>query len=265
MSNNITTFFIPKMDCPSEEQMIRFSLSSLAVSRLDFNIPERRVVIIHSEEPQAVLEKLIPLGFGAEIISNEVSAFEDENKSSDAHQKKILWILLLLNGAMFFIEGIVGWLDNSAGLMADGVDMLSDAMVYAIALFAVGKAAKYQLNAARFAGLVEIVLALAAFGRVGYQIYYSYYPQAESMIAISVLALAVNLYSLWIIRDKKDEGVHMKASYIFSANDAIANLGVIIAGFLVMYLHSPVPDWVIGTLIGFIVLNGAIRILKLKS
>ena len=165
---------------------------------------------------------------------------------------------------MFFIEGIIGWLDNSAGLMADGLDMLSDAIVYGIALFAVGKAAKHKLQAAHFAGFIEIVLALAAFGRVGYQVYYSYYPQAESMIAISLLALAVNVYSLFIIRKEKEEGVHMKASYIFSANDVIANLGVIVAGFLVMYFNSPLPDWIIGIIIGFVVLSGAIRILKLK-
>lgn len=264
MSKNITTFLVPKMDCPSEEQMIRLALSSLSISRFNFNIPDRKVIITHSEEPQIVLEKLIPLGFGAEIISNELSSSDNEDESSDAHQKKILWILLILNGLMFFIEGIIGWLDNSAGLMADGLDMLSDAVVYGIALFAIGKAAKHKLQAAHFAGLVEIILALAAFGRVGYQVYYSYYPQAESMIAISLLALAVNVYSLFIIRKEKEEGAHMKASYIFSANDVIANLGVIVAGFLVMYFNSPLPDWIIGIIIGFVVLSGAIRILKLK-
>lgn len=264
MSQNITTFHIPKMDCPSEEQMIRLTLSSLSITRFDFNITDRKVIIIHSEEPQIVLEKLIPLGFGAEIISNELSSSDNEDESNDAHHKKILWILLIINGLMFFIEGIIGWLDNSAGLMADGLDMLSDAIVYGIALFAVGKAAKHKLQAAHFAGFVEIMLALSAFGRVGYQVYYGYYPQAESMIAISLLALAVNVYSLFIISKEKEGGAHMKASYIFSANDVIANLGVIIAGFLVMYFNSPLPDWVIGVIIGFVVLSGAIRILKLK-
>ena len=57
----------------------------------------------------------------------------------------------------------------------------------------------------------------------------------------------------------------MKASYIFSANDVIANLGVIVAGFLVIYFNSPLPDWIIGIIIGFVVLSGAVRILKLKK
>ncbi len=264
MSKNITTFLIPKMDCPCEEQMIRLTLSSLSISKFDFDIPSRKVIITHQEEPQIVLEKLIPLEFGTQIISTHISCEENEEESNDSDQKRVLWILLILNGLMFFIEGIIGWIDNSAGLMADGLDMLSDAAVYGIALFAVGKATQNKLKAAQFAGFVEIILALATFGRVIYQIYYSYFPQSESMIGISLLALAVNVYSLFIIRKERDKGVHMKASYIFSANDVIANLGVIMAGFLVIYFKSPLPDWIIGIIIGFIVLSGAIKILKLR-
>ncbi|MFO7830676.1 MAG: sodium:proton antiporter, partial [Desulfuromonadaceae bacterium] len=62
----------------------------------------------------------------------------------------------------------------------------------------------------------------------------------------------------------RDRGVHMKASYIFSANDVIANLGLILAGVLVAWSGSPYPDLIIGTIIGIIVLSGAYRILKLK-
>lgn len=266
MTQNKTTFTVPKMDCPSEEQMIRLALGSLSISKFDFDIPARKVVITHSEDPKVVLDKLNPLGFGAEIALNEevdlTSSVESLDKGSN--HRNTLMILLALNGLMFFVEGVVGWLDNSAGLMADGLDMLSDAVVYGIALFAVGKAASYKLQAARFAGFVEIVLSLVTFARVGYQIFYNYQPEADSMIGISLIALAVNVYSLFLISKQKDEGVHMKASYIFSANDVLANLGVIVAGVLVAYFNSPLPDWIIGVLIGFVVLGGAIRILKLK-
>ena len=171
MSKNITTFHIPKMDCPCEEQMIRLTLSTLHILKMDFDIPNRKLIITHTEEPQTVLDKLIPLGYGAQISSNEINDEVIENESNDSAQKKTLWTLLILNALMFFIEGVYGWIDNSAGLMADGLDMLSDAVVYGIALFAVGKAVHYKLKAARFAGFVEIVLALGTFGRVAYQVY----------------------------------------------------------------------------------------------
>lgn len=266
MKSTVTTFRVPGMDCPSEEQMIRLSLSSLDISKFEFDIPGRTVVITHRGDPESVLAKLQPLGFGAEIVSVEVSdsSLDEPESPDEASHRKTLWILLTLNALMFFIEGIVGWLENSAGLLADGLDMLSDAAVYAIALFAVGRAASRKLQAARFAGAVEMLLALATFARVGYQMFHWFEPEPESMIGISLLALAVNVYCLFLISKEKDAGVHMKASYIFSANDVMANLGVIVAGFLVAWFNSPLPDWIVGGVIGLLVLSGAIRILRLK-
>jgi Co/Zn/Cd efflux system component len=56
----------------------------------------------------------------------------------------------------------------------------------------------------------------------------------------------------------------MKASAIFSANDVLANAGVIAAGLLVWWTGSPLPDLAIGTVVGLLVLNGARRILALR-
>lgn len=133
-----------------------------------------------------------------------------------------------------------------------------------MALYAVGKAAHNKLKAAKLAGVIELLLAALAFWRTGYQIYIGAMPEANAMIWISVIALAVNVTCLYLISGRKNDGVHMRASYIFSANDVLANLGVIVAGVLVAWLNSPYPDWIIGLVIGFLVLSGAIRILSLK-
>ena len=85
------------------------------------------------------------------------------------------------------------------------------------------------------------------------------------MMSFGCVALAANALCLVLIAKQKDSGAHMKASWIFSANDVIANLGVIGAGLLVALTGSRYPDLVIGFLIGLIVLNGARRILQLKS
>ena len=83
-------------------------------------------------------------------------------------------------------------------------------------------------------------------------------------LAAWLLALAANVACLVLIARHREGGVHMKASYIFSANDVIANLGVIGAGALVAWLGTPWPDWIIGLLIAVVVLTGAVRILRLK-
>lgn len=83
-------------------------------------------------------------------------------------------------------------------------------------------------------------------------------------MGVGAVALVANVTCLVLIAKKRDRGAHMKASYIFSANDVIANLGVIIAGALVTWTASPYPDLAVGTIIALIVLSGARRILALK-
>lgn len=262
-----TTFLVPAMDCPSEEQMIRMALSSLVIYSMSFDIPNRKVVVCHSEDPNQVLEKLLPLNFGASIQSNrsiDSVPTQVQDKEKTAREHSVLIWLLALNGAMFFVEIITGWLAQSAGLIADALDMFADAAVYGVALYAVGKAAHNKLKAAKLAGVVELFLAAGAIWRASYQIYTGAQPEANTMIWISVLALAVNVTCLFLISKRKNDGVHMRASYIFSANDVLANVGVIVAGILVAWFNSPIPDWIIGLGIGFLVLSGAIRILRLK-
>ena len=88
-------------------------------------------------------------------------------------------------------------------------------------------------------------------------------PVSILMILIGGLALAANISCLYLMRDHKS-GAHMKASYIFSANDVIVNLGVIVAGILVAITGSRYPDLMIGLIIVLFVLNGARKILQLK-
>lgn len=264
-----TTISVPAMDCASEEQVIRMVVSALSIQSMDFDIPNRKLVICHSEDPSSVLSKLVPLGFGAKLISNRVlenfSAKKSQTDSTnEAQERKVLIWLLALNGMMFFVEIVAGWLAQSAGLIADALDMFADAAVYGVALYAVGKLAQHKLSAAKLAGVIELFLAAGAIWRSGYQIYVGAEPEVNTMIWISLLALAVNVTCLYLISQRKNDGVHMRASYIFSANDVLANIGVIVAGVLVAWLSSPIPDWVIGLAIGFLVLSGAIRILRLK-
>ena len=264
-----TVFSIPGMDCPSEEQLIRMALASLEINGLSVDLTQRTLTVRHHLNPNDILSKLAPLGFGAKMISHadDVARVQDTanaEQASDASQTRVLYWLLGLNGAMFIVEITAGWLAHSAGLMADGIDMFSDAAVYAAALYAVGKAARYKLGAAKLAGLIQIVLAAGIFYRVSTQISAGLTPVPDAMIGFSVLALLVNAICLYLVAKHRNDGVHMRASYIFSANDVITNVGVIVAGVLVAWLSSPYPDWIIGAIIGAVVLSGAVRILRLK-
>jgi Co/Zn/Cd efflux system component len=89
-------------------------------------------------------------------------------------------------------------------------------------------------------------------------------PQSTLMMAIGAIALIANVTCLVLIAKKRDRGAHMRASYIFSANDVVANAGVVAAGLLVAWTGSAIPDLVIGAIIGVVVLLGARRILQLR-
>lgn len=261
-----SVFRIPGMDCPAEEQMIRLRLADIPVTSLEFDLPGRHLVVCHSGDASTILKRLVPLGYGAELVesrsipTSEI-AVATENEATEA---RTLWVLLTINAVMFVIEMVAGWWGDSVGLISDGVDMFADAAVYGVALYAVGQGARHKMSAAKLTGTLQLLLALTALGKVGRRAFAGSFPEELTMVGISLLALAANISCLTLISRHRQGGVHMRASYIFSANDVLANLGVIIAGILVAMTGSPIPDWTIGTLIGVLVLVGAFRILRLR-
>lgn len=191
-----------------------------------------------------------------------MSAHESELEEAAELERKTLWTLLAINGAMFLIEAVAGWWGESTGLLADSLDMLADASVYGIALYAVGRSRRLQANAATASGVLQIALGLGVILEVVRRFLYGGEPVGVLMMSVGALALAANVSCLLLIAKHREAGVHMRASYIFSTNDVIANLGVMISGAIVMYLGSRLPDLVIGTLISVVVLRGGIQILR---
>ena len=261
-----SVFRIPGMDCPAEEQMIRLRLADMPVASLEFDLPGRHLVVCHSGDASTILQRIAPLDYGAELVASrpippsEITVAAE----SEATEARTLWILLTINAVMFVIEMVAGWWGDSVGLISDGVDMFADAAVYGVALYAIGRGARHKVSAAKLAGILQLLLALAALGEVSRRAFAGSFPEELTMVGISLLALAANITCLALISRHRQGGVHMRASYIFSANDVLANLGVIAAGILVALTNSPIPDWTIGTLIGVLVLVGAFRILRLR-
>jgi Co/Zn/Cd efflux system component len=267
----VSEFSVPKMDCPAEEQMIRMALEgSEPPAALAFDIPNRKVTVTHSGNIRDIQGRLEVLGLGARlqssrtITSGDLSRALIDSEARDARESAILKRLLAINGAMFAVELSAGWLAQSTGLIADSLDMFADAAVYGAALYAVGRSATLKLRAAHLAGWLQLLLALGVLGEVLRRFIFGSEPVSALMMGFGALALVANVACLLLIHSQKDGGVHMKASWIFSANDVIANLGVILAGVLVAWTDSRYPDLVIGLIIGLIVLNGARRILQLR-
>ncbi|MGI5310227.1 cation transporter [Rheinheimera sp. WS51] len=185
-----------------------------------------------------------------------------EVEIKDQSQRQVLYWLLGINATMFVIEMGIGLLADSTALIADSLDMLADAVVYGVALYAIGKSLLHKANAAKISGFFQMALGVLIIIDIVRRSIYGSEPESGLMMAMGAVALVANVICLVIIRKQRNEEVHMRASWIFSANDVIANLGVISAGVLVFWLDSRWPDLVIGVIVSCVVLRGAKMILE---
>ena len=177
-------------------------------------------------------------------------------------QGRVLKVLLGINLFMFFVEIALGILSESTALIADSLDMLADATVYGIGLYAVGKSPLVKIKAAHLSGIFQVILGTLVLVDVVRRLIYGSEPESLFMIFVGMAALAANVICLVLIAKHKEGEVHMRASWIFSKNDVIANLGIILGGGLVYLLDSRFPDLVIGAVISAIVVLGGIHIIK---
>ena len=177
-------------------------------------------------------------------------------------QSRILITLLVINAAMFVVELLTGVFAESTGLIADSLDMLADAVVYGIGLYAVGRVASAKIRAAFISGYFQIALALIVALDVSRRAVFGSEPEPAYMVLIGLLALAANVVCLNLIARHRDGGVHMRASWIFSKNDVIANVGVVLSGGLVYVTGVRWPDLVVGIVIAYIVFRGALAIIE---
>ncbi|VAX02380.1 Cobalt-zinc-cadmium resistance protein CzcD [hydrothermal vent metagenome] len=185
---------------------------------------------------------------------------EIEIKNRD--QSRVLILLLAINGVMFIAEIVAGIMGDSTALIADSLDMLADATVYAIGLYAVGRSLLVKAKAAHVSGIFQIVLGLGVLFDIVRRTVVGSEPESLMMIAVGIVALIANTVCLMLIYKHRQGEVHMRASWIFSKNDVIANLGVISGGLLVAYTGSSYPDLFIGLVIAAIVIRGGVQIIN---
>lgn len=252
------------MDCLSEEQMIRMKLSEMTqIFSMRFDIPNRELLVYHAGDSEAIFQRLNALNLDTELISDDTVENEEIGEDAGSQRKLLLWVLAV-NLLFFLIELTAGLLSESMGLVSDSLDMLADSLVYGLALFAVGGTVSLKKNIAKAAGYFQLFLAILGLIEVVRRfIGPEELPAFGAMIVVSVFALIANAICLYMLQKSKSRDAHMRASMIFTSNDVVVNLGVIVAGGLVYFTQSAYPDLIVGLIVFLIVAGGAIRILKL--
>lgn len=184
--------------------------------------------------------------------------FEIKNKEQSTVLKK----LLLINAVMFIIEITLGVMAESTALIADSLDMFADAAVYSIGLYAVGRSQTAKNNAASISGVLQITLGFMVIVDVLRRYHYGSEPDSSLMIIVGMVALVANLICLKLLSRHRDGEVHMRASWVFSKNDVIANVGIILSGIIVYWSGQSLADLIIGLVISMLVIRGGFEILR---
>jgi Co/Zn/Cd efflux system component len=181
--------------------------------------------------------------------------------AQDGQRRILLWVLVL-NAALFVGLGVAGWLADSSALLANAADNASDSAVYLISFLAVGRAPAWKIGAARLSGVLLLLFAAGVLADVIRRWLTGAEPLGPAMMAMALVAAAVNLWCLLLLRKVKTDDVNMRAAETFSLNDAIANGGILVAGALVLWLGQAWPDLIVGALVAVVAIKGGLEILR---
>lgn len=186
---------------------------------------------------------------------------ELERLAQQADQRRVLVIVLILNAIMFVAEFTAGLIAGSASLMADSVDMLGDASVYGLSIYAIGRSARWKAGAAVGKGIFILILFVGVLVQIGVKLETGAAPSSTLMLIFGGLALAVNLYCLRLMWRFRALDVNMSSTVECSRNDAIANVGVLVAAAAVAMTGSFWPDIAVACVIAALFLRSALRML----
>ncbi len=256
-----STFRLERMDCDAEEQLVRLALDSLeGVSGTGFDLEERTVTVWHEIDTSVVADALDALDLNMTPLSGHAAT----SRPDEANERRVLTIALVINAALFVGEFVAGLVSRSMGLLADSLDMLADASVYALSLVAVGGTALRKKRLAATSGYLQLGLAFFGLFEVARRFIASEdAPDALTMIVVSLIALSGNVATMFILRRARSPEAHFQASWIFTANDIKVNGLVIVSAVIVAITNNPTADLLAGAAIFIIVANGARRILNL--
>lgn len=173
----------------------------------------------------------------------------------------VLKVVLGINLGMFFVEGYFGFAAGATSLLADSLDMLGDAFVYGLSLYAVGKSSRWGSSVSLVKGSVMLTFGLFVLGDVIRRFLLAGTPAAFTMGVVGSLAMAANVVCAVLLLRFRNDDLNMRSTWLCSRNDVIANAGVLLAALGVHLTNSQYPDLIVGVAISFLVLRSAVQVL----
>jgi cation diffusion facilitator family transporter len=180
----------------------------------------------------------------------------------DPAYRRALWIVILLNLGFGLIEVIGGFLADSQALKADALDFIGDGTISLLGLIALGWIPRARARIALAQGLFLGALGLGVIGFAIWRAMNAVAPEAELMGGIGVVALIVNVSAALVLSRFRDGDANVRAIWLFSRNDAVANIAVIGAAALVAWTGKAWPDLAVAGVIAVLFLHSAWEIIR---
>lgn len=182
--------------------------------------------------------------------------------ASDPRWRRVVWIALGLNAAMFAVEVVAGLYAQSRSLQADSLDFLGDAANYAISLGVAGLALEWRARAALVKGLTILLFGVGVLAWALWGLAFGSTPDGTAMGAVGFAALLVNLAVAAMLFRYRTGDANMRSVWICSRNDAINNVLVIGAGLAVLWTSSRLPDLVVAFAMAALAISGGWQVMR---
>lgn len=187
---------------------------------------------------------------------------DDDLRHLREQQSNVLWVVLAINAGLFGAEFIVGWVARSTALLADSLDMLGDAFVYAFSIWVLHRGARWRARAALTKGFVQLGFGVLVLGQAVWSIVTSADPSAAAMGWMGAIALAGNTWCFLLLWRHRSDDLNMRSVWLCSRNDLVANTAVLGAAALVWAVDSKWPDIVVGVAIAALFFRTAVSIIR---
>lgn len=195
-------------------------------------------------------------------MSDACCSSTNTTPSAGPHWRRLLWIALVANFAMFAIEIGAGFVSHSASLKADALDFFGDAANYAISLAVAGMVLRVRARAAMLKGATLLVLGLGILVSTVWAALHGTLPVAATMGVVGLIALAVNGAVAAMFYRFRTGDANMRSVWLCARNDAIGNLAVLAAAVGVFGSGTAWPDLAVAVIIATLGLSSGFQILR---
>ena len=179
-----------------------------------------------------------------------------------ACERNVLIICFFINALMFGLELYYGLIAHSASLLGDSAHNIGDALIIGGSIFVMGSTMRIKAKIALIKAIIMFSFGLLAMGYVVSNVMSGYVPNPAPITIVGIIVLIGNIISALLLMYYRNKDINLKSAYICCRNDAIASVGIIIAGILVGLTQSNIPDVVIGGGIGLLICYSAVRIFR---